>query len=1064
MMRWIVGSSLKFRRLVIAVAAGVLVLGVTQIPKTSVDLLPEFKPTQVEVQTEALGLSAEEVEQLVTVPLEQDLLNGVAFLEEIESVSLPGLSSVLMTFEPGTSVLDARQVVAERLTQAVGTAGLPEVADPPQMLQPLSSTSRVGMVRLSSGELSLIDMSVLARWVIVPRLLGVEGVANVAIWGFRDKQLQVLVDPEQLRARGVSLQQIIRTSGNALEVSPLTFLEQSSPGTGGFIDTVNQRLHIFHEQAINTPAELAQVPLEAEEGGEAVFRGGNAVTLGDVAEVREDHQPLIGDAMCRDGECLLLVIEKFPGANTVEVTRSIDDALEQMRPGLSGIQIDTSMYRPASYIESSYDNLGFALLIGGILLLLVLGAFFFDWRTALTSVAAIVLSVVAAAFVLYLTRVTINTMVVAGMLIGLVVVIDDAVMDVQNVAQRLRRHRAEGHGMPAWRAVIEATLQIRTAMLYATLLAIAAVVPFFFMRGAAGAFVPTIALSFILTVAVSLVVALTVTTALGMMLLGNGSGRRGESPVVGWLRERYDRVSSRIVRRPAPAFALLGVILVAGLLAVPFLNTSLRPSLNERDVRIRLQAPPGTSLPKMNRDTAEVFRQVQGLQGVQNIGAHVGRAILSDRLVNVNSSEIWAQVDPSADYGATIEAIRGVANRYPQLSPDVLTYSEERVIDTLEETDNDIVVRVYGENEQTLQAKAQEVRGVLAGIEGISSPRVELPPQEPNIEIEADLARAERFGVKPGDVRRAAAALVNGIIVGQLFEEQKIFDVVVWGAPEIRESVDDIRALRIDAPRGQLVRLDQVADVRVAPNPTVIRHESVQTYVDVSADVAGRNVGDVAADVDRAIKGIEFPLEHHAELLGGFAEERAGRSAVLAVTIAMAIGIFLLLQAAFGSWRLAVLAFVMLPISLAGGLLTAALFAGGTLSLGVVAGLIAVLAIAARGVIQLIRHYQSLERLEGRSFGPEVVIEGTRDRVVPVLMSVAATAALLIPFLFTGNAPGFETLRPIAVVALGGLITSALLTLVVLPALYLRFGYVSERDEVDADLFEAVPEPDLVDR
>jgi CzcA family heavy metal efflux pump len=1061
MMRWIVGSSLKFRRLVIAVAAGVLVLGITQIPKTSVDLLPEFKPIQVEVQTEALGLSAEEVEQLVTVPLEQDLLNGVAFLEEIESASLPGLSSVLMTFEPGTSVLDARQVVAERLTQAVGTAGLPEVAKPPQMLQPLSSTSRVGMVRLSSNQVSRIDMSVLARWVIVPRLLGVDGVANVAIWGFRDKQLQVLVDPERLQDRGVSLQQIIRTSGNALEVSPLTFLEQSSPGTGGFIDTVNQRLHIFHEQAISSPRELAQVPLEVEEG--AVLPTGQPLTLGDVTEVRESHQPLIGDALCRGGECLLLVIEKFPGTNTLEVTRGVEDALEAMQPGLPGMQIDTSMYRPASYIESSFANLGRALLIGGILLLLVLGAFFFNWRTALTSVAAIGLSVMAAAFVLYITRTTVNTMVIAGLLIGLVVLVDDAVMDVQNVAQRLRRHRTEGHGIPAWRAVIEASLQMRSAMLYATLLVVAAVVPFFFMRGEAGAFVPTIALSFILAVAASLLVALTVTPALGMMLLGNGPSGRGESSVVRWLHDRYDSMSSRTVGRMAPGLALFGVIVLAGLVAFPFLDTSLRPSLNERDVRVRLEAPPGTSLPKMDQDTARVLQEMQALPGIQNIGAHVGRAILSDRLVNVNSSEIWAKIDPSADYGATIAAIQGVADRHPQLSPNVLTYSEERVIDTLQETEEDIVVRVYGEDEQTLRAKAEEIRGLIAGIEGVSNPRVELPPEEPNVEIEADLARAERFGIKPGDVRRAVAALVSGITVGQLFEEQKIFDVVVWGSPEIRESVDDIRSLRIDTPRGQLVRLDDIADVRVEPDPAVVRHESVQTYLDVSADVAGRNAGAVAEDVDAALEGVQFPLEHHAELLGGFAEEQAARSRVIAVSVAMAIGIFLLLQAAFGSWRLATLALVTMPMALSGGLL-AALLVGGTLSLGVVAGLIAVLGIAARGAIQLIRHYQYLERQEGQSFGRDLVVKGTRDGVAPIVMAAVATAAVLVPFVFTGDAPGFEILRPIAVVVLGGLVTSTLLTLVVMPALYLRYGYVAERDEVDRDLFEAVPEPELVER
>ncbi|HEX2069868.1 MAG TPA: efflux RND transporter permease subunit [Actinomycetota bacterium] len=1062
MMRWIIGSSLKFRRLVIAIAAGVLILGITQIGKTSVDLLPEFKPTQVEVQTEALGLSAEEVEQLITVPLEQDLLNGVAFLDEIESASLPGLSSVLMTFEPGTSVLDARQVVAERLTQAVGTAGLPEVAKPPQMLQPLSSTSRVAMARLSSDRLSTIDVSVLARWVIVPRLLGVDGVANVSIWGFRDKQLQVLVDPEQLQDRGVSLQQIIRTSGNALEVSPLTFLEQSSPGTGGFIDTVNQRLHIFHEQAIDSAEELAQVPLEDEEGN-AVQRGGQAVTLADVTEVRESHQPLIGDALCPDGECLLLVIEKFPGANTVEVTRAVEDALEAMGPGLQGIEIDTSIYRPATYIESSFDNLGRALLIGGILLLLVLGAFLFNWRTALISAVAVALSAATAALVLYVARVTINTMVVAGLVIGLVVLVDDAVGDVQNLAHRVRRHRREGHGVPTWRAVIEGSLQMRSGILYATLLVVATMVPFFFMRGEGGAFLPAVALSFVLAVGASMLVALTVTPALGMMLLSNVPAEGGGSPLVRWFQGRYDRVSSRIVRRPAPALALFGVLLLGGLLAFPFLDTSLRPALNERDVRISLEAPPGTSLPKMDRDTARVLEEVEELPGIRNVGAHVGRAILSDRLVNVNSSEIWINIDPSADYDTTIAAIEGVANRYPGLSPEVLTYSAERVTDILEQTESDIAVRLYGENDQILRSKAQEIRGLLAGIEGVANPRVDLPAEEPNVEIQVDLDRAEPFGVKPGDARRAAAALVSGITVGQLFEEQKIFDVVVWGAPEIRDSVEDVRNLRIDAPNGRQVRLGDVADVQVRPNPAVIRHESVQTYLDVTADVVGRDVGAVAGELQRGLQGVEFPLEHHAELLGGFSEQQSARTRVIAVGVAAAIGIFLLLQAAFASWRLAVLALVTLPIALSGGVL-AALVAGGTLTIGVVAGLIGVLAFAARGVILLMRHYESLQLDERQEFGPDLVTRGTRDQVAPVLMSAVATAAVLIPFLFAGTAPGFEILRPLAIVILGGLVTSIVLILVVIPALYLRYGSHVERDAAAEDLFEAVPEPDFAER
>jgi len=1056
MIRWIVGSSLKFRRLVIAIAAGTMFFGITQLGNTPVDILPEFTPPTVEVQAEALGLSAEEVEQLITVPLEQDLLNGVAFLDEIHSASLPGLSSVVMTFEPGTDLLDARQVVAERLAQAVGAAGLPEVSKPPQMLQPLSSTSRVSMIKLSSDTVSPIEMSVLARWVISPRLLGVDGVANVAIWGQRERQLQVLADPERLRDQEVSLEQVIRTAGNALEVSPLSFLEASSPGTGGFIDTANQRLQIFHEQTISTPGELAQVPLE-DTGRNAGFAQGESLTLGDVTDVVEDHQPLIGDALCGDGQCLLLVVEKFPGANTLEVTKGLDAAFDAMRPGLPGLQIDTSIYRPANFIETSFANLRGTLLIGAILLLLVIGAFFWDWRRALISAVAIPLSLVAAGLVLYFRDVTVNTMLLAGLVMALVVLIGDAMFDVEKFSRRAREHHSDDDE-PLWRTILEASLTVRSASLFASLIIFAALLPIFFMDGRAGAFLPPIAGSFLLAVAASMVVALTVTPALSMILLTGAPERHG-SPVVSWLRRGYVSLSSRIVPRLGPALVVVIVTLLAGLVALPFLDASSRPSLKERDVLIKLEGAPGTSLTKMNELTTQIIGELDPLSGVSNVGADVGRATMSDQIVNVNAAEIWVRLDPSADYRATIATIEGVVDDYRELSADVLTYSEERVAEVLEQEDDEIVVRVYGENPEVTRSKVEEVEDLISGVDGIEEPRVEFVADEPTLEVEVDLARAQALGVNPGDVRRATATLLSGITVGNLFQEQKVFDVVVWGSPEIRESLSDVRDLLIDTPGGGHVRLDDVASARIEPNPTVIRHESVVSYVDVSADVAGRDVGAVATDVERALQRVEFPLEHRAELLGGFEEQQTARNRVLAIALAAAIGIFLLLQAAFNSWRVATLAFLTLPMALAGGAL-AVLVGGGIITLGSIAGFVAVLGIAVRDGVLLIRHYQHLERREGQRFGPDLVVRGTRDQLAPILMTALATAAMFAPFVFAGDVAGLEIVRPMAVVILGGLLTSTLLNLVVVPAIYLRYGFVSQPDSFEEELLFSIPEVD----
>jgi CzcA family heavy metal efflux pump len=1046
MMRSLIASSLKFRRLVVAVAAGMVIFGIVQVRHLPVDQLPEFGPTTVEVRTEALGLSAVEVEQLITVPLEQDLLNGVPFLDEIHSESIPGLSSVVMTFEPGTPLLDARQVVAERVAEAA--VALPGVSAPPQMLQPLSSTSRILTAGLSSDELSPIEMSVLARWVIGPRLLGVQGVSQVSIFGWRDRQLQVLVDPERLQAADVSLQQIINTAGNGLWVSPLTFLEASTPGTAGFIDTPNQRFGIRHVLPVRTAEDLAEIAIEDDEGN-AVIVDGQPLRLGDVTDVVEDHQPLIGDALFGDGEGLLLVIERFPGANTLEVTKGVEEAFDAMRPGLSGMQIDTSLFRPASYIEDSTDNLVRTLAIGAILLLLALAVLFFEWRAIVTSAVAILLSVVAAGSVLYVRDATANTMVLAGLVMAVGVVIDDAVVDVRNLKERLRRHREEGKGTPAWRTVLEASLEMRSAVLFASLIVVAALVPAFFLEGQTGSFLPPMAVSYISAIAAAMVVSLTLTPSLGMLLLSSASAER-ESPVIRWLQRRFDGSFSRTIRNPRAGYAVAAVVMLAGLLALPFMQRNSSVTLKETDLLVHWVAAPGTSLPAMNQVTTDAVAELGALPGVRDVSAHVGRAVNSDQVVNVNSGEIWVSLDPSADYDGTIASVERVLANYPDISHNVLTYSEDRITDVLEGTDEDVVVRVYGADHETLRSKADEVRTLLSGIEGIQRPTVELPPTEPTIEVEVDLERAHQFAIKPGDVRRSAATLLSGLAVGNLFEEQKVFDVVVWGTPEIRQSVSDVENLLLDTPTGEHVRLGDVADVRIAQNLTVIRHESVSNYVDVSASVAGRDVGDVVSDVERAVDGVEFPLEHHAEIRGAFAAEQSSRSRVLAVSIAAAIGIFLLLQAAFTSWRLAILAFVTLPVALAGGVL-AALVAGGTLTLGSFAGFVAVLGIAARSGILMIRGYQRLER-EGRPFGDELVHDGTRERIAPVFTTSLATVAALVPLVLAGDVAGMEIARPMAIVMLGGVVTSTLLAVLVLPSLYLRHGFVARRDTVAEDL------------
>ena len=534
-MRSIVNSSLQYRFLVIIIAGVLIVSGLNQARSMSVDVLPEFSPPYVEIQTEAPGLSAKEVENIVTLSLESSMLAGVPWLDSIRSRSMPGLSSIFLYFEPGTDINRARQLVGERI--ALSAVLLPAVSKKPVMIQPLSSANRFMIVGLSAKDMSLMDLSVLARWTIAPRLMGVPGVAHVAVWGNRDRQLQVLVDPERLQSQGVSLDQIISTTGNALWVSPLTFLEASSPGTGGFIDTPNQRLSVWHVLPISSAEELSQVAVEGTDG----------LLLKDVAQVVENHQPLIGDAVINDSSNLLLVIEKLPGVNTLEVTRNVDTALAALQPGLPGVQFDSSIFRPATFIEMAIANLSQALVIGAILMVLILGIFMYGWRTALISLLVILTSLAAALTVLYLRGATLNSMVLAGLVVALGLIIDEAVVDVQNIMQRLHQNRAEGGLRSAKSVILEASAEMRGGLFFATLITLLAAVPMFFVEGMFGEIFRPMVISYTLAVFAGMVTALVITPALSVIFLSSKRLEVRESPLVARLRRGYQGTLARTV-------------------------------------------------------------------------------------------------------------------------------------------------------------------------------------------------------------------------------------------------------------------------------------------------------------------------------------------------------------------------------------------------------------------------------------------------------------------------------------------------------------------------------------
>jgi CzcA family heavy metal efflux pump len=1046
-MRWIVGRSLRFRWLVLFAAAAVAAFGIAQIPSTKVDVFPEFAPPRIEIQTIALGNSSNEVEELITVPIE-DQLNGLPGLDQLRSKSVAQLSSITLVFDRDTDELLARQLVQERLAQV--TPHLPTWASPPFMMPALSSTSRIMKIGLTSDEVSLIDLSSIAYWKIRARLLRVPGVAQVAIWGERLEQRHVQVDPERLRAERVSLDQVMDVTANALDAGLLQYSDGAVVGTGGFIEDGGRRLNIRNRQAIEEPGELAQVPV--------LERGGRVVRLGDLGRVLEDHIPLWGDAVINDGPGLMLVVQKFRGANTMEVTRGVEDAMKEMRRGLPGIEYDTTIFRPATFIEQSIDNLTTALLIGVALVVLIITAFLFDWRTAFISLIAIPLSLLAAILVLDLRGATINVMVLAGLVVAIGVVVDDAIIDVENIVRRLRQARAEGSTTSTFSIVLNASVEVRSAITYATVINVVAIVPVFFLQGLSGAFFQPLVVSYGLAVLVSMLVALTVTPAMCLVMLSRGRLRHRESPLLRTLKRGYGAILARTLRRWKPAAALTAALLLTGLLIFPTLGSSLLPNFKERDFLMHWLTQPGTSVTEETRVSTEACKDLREIPGVRNCGSHIGQALLADEVYGVDFGENWISVDPKVDYDQTLASIHRTVEGYPGLFRDVQTYLRERIKEVLTGTSESIVVRISGPELDVLRTQAEKVEKRIAGIDGVIDAHADLQTDLPHVEVELNPAAARRYGLKPGDIRRQSSTLIASEEVADLFYGGQAYDVHVWSIPSVRDSVTDIERLPIDTPDGGRVTLGQVADVRMGPTPNAVLRETQSRRIDIGANVEGRDLASVVDEVEERLESVSFPREYHAEVLGESTELNAAQDRLLLFGAGAAVAIFLLLQAALGSFRLAFLAFLLLPTALVGGVLTVKL-GDGVLSLGSLVGFLTVFGIAARNGILMLSHFQHLERHEGEVLGPALVLRGAKERLAPILMTALATGLALVPLAVAGSIPGHEIEHPMAMVILGGLVTATLLNLFVLPSLYLRFAKPAPVPEAPArEVPAAAPE------
>lgn len=1021
MLNAIVGFSLRFRGIIIALAVALTAYGVFRLERAKYDVFPEFAPPLVSILTEAPGLSPEQVELLVTLPIE-NAINGVAGVQSLRSTSTQGVSSVTVSFHAGSDIYLDRQVVAERLATVAGQ--LPQGVRPPQMTPLTSSTNVVLVAGLSSKTKSLMDLRTIADWTVRPRLLAVPGIAKVPIWGGQVKQLQVQFNPQRLVQYDLTVNDVLTASRNATGVRG-----------AGFVDTPNQRLILQSAGQSPTAAQLAGTVL--------VHRNGANVTLGQVAPVEEAPAPPIGAAAIMGEPAVALVISEQYGANTLEVTDAVEQALEELRPDLArqGIILHTDLFRPADFIDTALHNIRSSLIIGAVLVVAVLILFLFNLRTAAISCAAIPVSLLTAVTIMDRFGFTLNIMTLGGLAIAIGEVVDDAVIDVENILRRLRENRHSAHPRPTIRVVFDASIEVRSAVVYATFAVALVFVPILTISGLAGRIFAPLGIAYILSILASLLVALTLTPALSLMLLGHGRFQQQEPPPVRWLKRGYSSLLMTVERVPRLVIAAVTVATVLGLALVPTFEESFIPQLQEGHFIVHMRAVPGTSLAESLRMGNNVTRALERIPFVRMISQRAGRAVGSEDISVTQNSEIEVDLKrlTARENQLAERKIRNAIARIPGPNFAVNTFLAERIEETVSGYTAPVVINIFGSSLDTLDSEAQQVARILSAVPGATAVQLQSPPGTPQIGVQLRPDDLLRWGFDPVPVLDAIQTAFGGETVGQVYQGNQVFDVAVTLSPQDR-TVAGIRSLLLRNASGDYVPLSQFADIRETSGRSIIQHEGARRVATVTCDVVGRTVTAFVREARaKVLSSVKFPAGTYADFTGTATEQTRSRNDLLMHSLLAALGIVLLLSIVMGNFRNLLLVLVNLPFALLGGVL-AVYLTGGVLSLGSLVAFVTLFGITLRNSIMMISHFEHLVAVEGMNWGLDAAIRGASERLAPILMTATVTGLGLLPLALGSGAPGREIEGPMAIVILGGLFTSTALNLLVLPTLALRYG------------------------
>jgi len=1013
--------SLHQRWLVVLASVAILGLGLATIPRMPLDVFPNFAPPQVVIQTEARGLAPEDVEALVTLPLERTL-NGTPGLADIRSSSAIGLSVITVVFDGSTDIFRARQLVTERVQQVAPR--LPEGVSPP-LLSPTSSpvgdVLKYALTLEAEASINSLELATLAYGPIRNRLLGIPGVTRVLVLGGGELQYQVLVQPARLKQFGVSWDQVTEAVRQANVNAP-----------GGFLVTPDQEFLLRGVGRISTLGELGNSVV--------AVRAGVPVRLKDVARIQTGAGVKRGDGSLNGQEAVILTITRQPFADTPTVTRLVEAALDELRPTLpQGVRITTT-FRQEDFIERSLGNVLEALRDGALIVAVILVLFLGNWRTLAITLTTLPLSIALGLLVLNAFGIGLNTMTLGGLAIALGEVIDDAIIDVENVYRRLR----EEPQAPPLTVIYQGSVQIRASVVFATFILCLVIAPIFGLSGVEGRIFAPLGLAYGLAILASLGVALTVTPALCYVLLAHRPLPAVETWTVRTLKARYRPILQWALRYPERVLIGSGVLLLGALALVPGLGKTFLPEFQERNLIIAITQLPGASLASTQQLGLAMETALKRHPEIETAQFRAGRAIGDDDAGGVNFGELDVQIAATAtDRAEVLALIRRELVRYPGVAFNVGGFISHRIDEVLSGTRAGIALKLFGPDLAVLRAKAQEINQIMATVPGVVDLQVE--PQVPVAQylVRFNREQAARYGLSVGALAVTLETALNGRVVSQVLKDQRLYNLVVWLAPEARMQPEQISNLPIDTPLGQTIPLGQVATLVRDQGPNTINHEKVSRRIIIAANASGRDIGSLIAEARQKIAArVQLPSGYYLEYGGQFqAQERATQELLVWSGLAL-VGVAALLYLALGSTRSTLLILANLPLALIGGI-GAVWLGGGVLSVASLIGFITLFGVANRNGIILVTTYDQ-RRAAGESFD-QAVVEGSLERLAPVLMT-ALTAGLAMVPLMVGSGAGKEILQPLAVVVFGGLFTSTALTLVVIPALFQRFGQKGNTD------------------